>query len=182
MEPSIFNTSWIRDKWHCWKSRTKSERRNLSSIATIRIGWKVWAYSMECYCYLRNIQDFLADGETPHERWFGEPFKGPIIPFGAMVEYHPISARDQSRLHQFGKTSFTRNLSWVCTDRGVNLDWRYSDCGSGRIGKFGRIRNLSSENQRERSTDIKKVRRIHIPSSRYSKIVRKRLRIPRTDS
>ena len=44
MEPSIFNTSWIRDKWHCWKSRTKSERRNLSSIATIRIGWKVVSF------------------------------------------------------------------------------------------------------------------------------------------
>ena len=52
-----------------------------------------------------------------------------------------------------------------------------------RIGKFGRIRNLSSENQRERSTDITKVRRMHIPSSRwYSKVVRKRLRIPRTRS
>ena len=29
-------------------------------------------------------------------------FDGPVIPFGAMVEYHPISAKDQSRLHQFG--------------------------------------------------------------------------------
>ena len=29
-------------------------------------------------------------------------FNGPVIPFGAMVEYHPISAKDQSRLHQFG--------------------------------------------------------------------------------
>ena len=28
---------------------------------------------------------------------------GQIIPFGAMVEYHPISIRDQSRPHQFGK-------------------------------------------------------------------------------
>ena len=50
-----------------------------------------------------NFQDLLSDGRTPYERWFGEPFKGPIIPFGAMVEYHPTSARDQSRLHQFGK-------------------------------------------------------------------------------
>ena len=33
------------------------------------------------------------------KRRFGEPFKGPIIPFGAMVEYPPISTRDQSRLH-----------------------------------------------------------------------------------
>ena len=30
--------------------------------------------------------------------------KAPVIPFGAMVDYYPISARDQSRLDQFGKT------------------------------------------------------------------------------
>ena len=30
------------------------------------------------------------------------PFDGPVIPFGAMVEYRPISAKDQSGLHQFG--------------------------------------------------------------------------------
>ena len=35
-------------------------------------------------------------------RGFGVPFNGPVIPFGAMVEYHPISAKDLSRLHQFG--------------------------------------------------------------------------------
>ena len=28
-------------------------------------------------------------------------FNGPVIPCGAMVEYHPISAKDFSRLHQF---------------------------------------------------------------------------------
>ena len=58
---------------------------------------------MEYFCYLRNVQDLLADGKTPYERRFGEPFKGPKNPFGAMVEYHTISPRDQSRLHQFGK-------------------------------------------------------------------------------
>ena len=57
---------------------------------------------MECYCYLQNIQDLFSDGMPPHERWFGMPFNGPVIPFGAMVEYHPISAKDQSILHQFG--------------------------------------------------------------------------------
>ena len=64
---------------------------------------KSWADSMECFSYLRNIQDLLSDGKTPCARRFGEPLKGPVIPFGAMVEYYPISARDQSRLHQFGK-------------------------------------------------------------------------------
>ena len=44
----------------------------------------------------------LADGKTPYERRFGMPFNGPVIPFGAMVEFHSISAKDQCRLHQFG--------------------------------------------------------------------------------
>ena len=42
-------------------------------------------------------------GKTPYERRFGKPLKGPIIPFGSLVEYYPISAQDQSRIHQFGK-------------------------------------------------------------------------------
>ena len=62
-----------------------------------------WADSMECFSYLRNIQDLLSDGKTPYERRFGQPFKGPIIPFGSLVEYHPITAEDQSRIHHFGK-------------------------------------------------------------------------------
>ena len=53
---------------------------------------------MECRRYLRNVQDPLADGKAPYERRFGQPFKGPIIPFRAMVE-----SRDQPRIHQFGK-------------------------------------------------------------------------------
>ena len=52
---------------------------------------------------LRNVTDLLSDGKTPNERRFGQPFKGPIIPFGSLVEYHPITAKGQSRIHQFGK-------------------------------------------------------------------------------
>ena len=33
---------------------------------------------------------------------FGEPFKGPIIPSAAMVEYHSTSLQDQARILQFG--------------------------------------------------------------------------------
>ena len=62
-----------------------------------------WADSMECYTYLRNVTDLFSDGKTPYERRFGKPCKGPIIPFGSLVEYHPITAKDQSRIHQFGK-------------------------------------------------------------------------------
>ena len=61
-----------------------------------------WSDSMECYCYLRDVWGLLADGKTPYGRRFGEPYKGPIIPFGAMVEYHPTSPK-RSGNHQFGK-------------------------------------------------------------------------------
>ena len=62
-----------------------------------------WADTMECYTYLRNVTVFLSDGKTPYERRFGQPFKGLMIPFGSLVEYHPFTVKDQSRIHQFGK-------------------------------------------------------------------------------
>ena len=62
-----------------------------------------WADSMEKYTYLRNVTDLLSDGKTPYERRLGQPCKGPIIPFGSLVEYHPFTAKDQSRIHKFGK-------------------------------------------------------------------------------
>ena len=66
------------------------------------LGNEWWVDSMECYCHLRNIQDLLSDGKTLYEKRFGMPFNGPVILFGAMVEYHPISAKDTLRLHQRG--------------------------------------------------------------------------------
>ena len=57
---------------------------------------KWWADSVECYCYLRNMNK-----KTPYERQFSESLRGPIIPFGSMIEYHPLSFEDLSRLHQF---------------------------------------------------------------------------------
>ena len=57
-----------------------------------------WADSMERYTSLRNVTDLLSDGKTPYERRFGQPCKGPIIPFGSLVEYHPITAKDQESL------------------------------------------------------------------------------------
>ena len=56
--------------------------------------------------YLRNGQDLLSDGTTPYERRFGKPFNGPIISFVSLVEYNPISAKDQSRIRQFKRKSY----------------------------------------------------------------------------
>ena len=40
---------------------------------------KWWTDSMECYTYLRNIQDLLSDGKTPYERRFGLPFTSDTV-------------------------------------------------------------------------------------------------------
>ena len=48
-------------------------------------------------------QIYYLMGRRPMKGRFGQPFKGPIVPFGSLVEYHPITAKDQSRIHQFGK-------------------------------------------------------------------------------
>ena len=101
---------------HCTSTPHRSETHGIGERAVRRIkegtsavlfqsgldeNW--WADSMECCAYLRNIQDLSRDGKTPCERRFGKPLKGPIIPFGSLVEYYPFSAKDQSRIHQFGK-------------------------------------------------------------------------------
>ena len=75
-----------------------------------------WADSMECYTYLRNIQDLLSDGKTPYERRFGKPFKGPIIPFGSLVEYYPISAKDRQKSINLDRKSYLDcSLDTLCT-------------------------------------------------------------------
>ena len=101
---------------HCTSTPHRSETNGIAERAVRRVkegtsavllqsgldeNW--WADSMECKTYLRNVTDLLSDGKTPYERRFGQPFKGPIIPFGSLVEYHLFTAKDQSRIHQFGK-------------------------------------------------------------------------------
>ena len=83
---------------------------------------KWWADSMECYTYLRNIQDLLSDGKTPYERRFGEDCKGTINRFGSLVEYYSISA--PVKIPSIWKESLTWIVLWI---RSV------------REGEFGRV-------------------------------------------
>ena len=114
--PIEFGKSCEELSWnHCTTTPHRSETNGIAETAVRRVKevtsavllqscldneW--WADSMECYCYLRNIQDKLSDRKTLYERRFGMPLNGPVIPFGVMVECHRISVKDQSRLRQFG--------------------------------------------------------------------------------
>ena len=54
------------------------------------------------------------DVKTLYERRFGESSKGPIILFGVMVEYYPISARDLPRIHQFVRKYYQESFLAMC--------------------------------------------------------------------
>ena len=58
---------------------------------------------MECYGDLRKVQ---ADGRC------GELFRGPVIPFGSTIKYHPVSAKDSTKLGR----QFYLESSWDMHD------------------------------------------------------------------
>ena len=53
-------------------------------------------------CYVSACFDQLDGEETAYKRRFGYDFAGPLIPFGAHVEFLPSSKEDKARCHQFG--------------------------------------------------------------------------------
>ena len=55
------------------------------------------------------------------------PFNGPVIPFGAMVDHHPISVKDQSGLHQFGSKVLPGIFFGYALHAGEHLERRH--CG-----------------------------------------------------
>ena len=65
MESSNLYTSSIWDEWYSWKSGTQNERRELL-LCCCDGAWmkKWWADSMECHCYLQNVEDLLARWES----------------------------------------------------------------------------------------------------------------------
>ena len=79
-----------------------------------------WADSMECCCYLRNIQDLLYDEKTPYERRFGEPFDGPVIPFGSMIKYHHILLKTSQDSTSLVKWPFWASSLDMCRVRGIS--------------------------------------------------------------
>ena len=127
-----------------------------------------WADSMECYTYLRNVTDLLSDGKTPYERRFGKPFEGPVIPFGSLIEYHPITAQDQSRIRQFGKkvyldcssdtlstrVEFGRVTYWSQTLR----SWR----------RWTHLKSTRKKTQCERGNFSQRKRRIQFSNRRWT--------------
>ena len=81
----------------------RSKGRHLCCICCNQVWMKVGGqilWNVTPICETLQIYYLM---KTPYERRFAQSFKGPIIPFCSLVEYHPKTAKDQSRIHQFGK-------------------------------------------------------------------------------
>ena len=139
-----------------------------TSVVLLQSGLDIewWADSMECCCYLRKFQDLLSDGKDPlRERRSGLPFNRPATPFGAMVEYHPSSAKDLSRLHQFGpKVLPSTFLGYVLSAGGIwNGDIMVAD-----IGGDGRMWTPRPKAPCKGSVDVTKKWKLHFPRRRWN--------------
>ena len=78
---------WYHDRSIPHTSETKrtaqrAVRRVKESTSTVLVQFGLqeswWASGMECYCCLPNVQDHLADSQTPYFRRFNSPLVGPI--------------------------------------------------------------------------------------------------------
>ena len=121
---------------HCTSTPHRSETNGIAERAVRRVkegtsavllqsglneSW--WAAdSMECYTYLRNVTDLLSDGKTPYERRFGQPFKGPIIPFGSLVELSPCNCEGSVKNPSIWKESLTWIVPRIRSVHEVNLE------------------------------------------------------------
>ena len=156
------------------ESRSTSKRRGTSAVMLHsgldekwwQIPWNAFAIC-EIFKTSWHVGKFLMKGRSANH------LKGPIILCGAMVEYHPISARDQSRLHHFGKKALP-GIFFGCAliagriwERDILLEVIEE------LEKMDASENPSSKNQCKTGTDATKESSLNIPSSRwYNKIVR----------
>ena len=126
-----------------------------------------WADSMECYTYLRNIQDLLSDGKTPCERRFGMPFNGPycLEQWSNITLFLQKTNLDCISLEQKSFQVFSR----LCIVRGgENLERRRYGRRHWRIGGDGRIRTPRQKAQCKGSVNAPKKWKLHIPSRRWN--------------
>ena len=161
---------------HCTSTPHRSETNGIAERAVRRVkegtsavllqsglDEKWWADSMECYTYLRNIQDLLSDGKTPHERRFGEPFyrtSHSVWFIGWVLLYfceRPVSNPS------IWKESFTWIVPWIRSVRGENLDGWHNGCRHWGVGDDGRIGNLLEKTQCERGDISQRKWKIHFP-------------------
>ena len=81
-----------------------------------------WDDSVECYCYLRNIQDLLSDGKTPYERRFGVTMKWTSYPVWSNDRISPYVCKRLVETTSIWSKSVAKCIPWIFAVRGENLE------------------------------------------------------------
>ena len=58
----------------------------------------------------------------PYERRVGQPFRGPTIRFGSLIEYYPIFCETPVKNPSIWKESLTWTVPRICSVRGCNFE------------------------------------------------------------
>ena len=62
-----------------------------------------WREAMSTFCFLSKCIDVqISTGMTAYEARFNISFSGPVIPFGAHIQFKPSSDADKARLPKIG--------------------------------------------------------------------------------
>ena len=132
------------------KSSPQSEKRNSfrhSCKSGLPEEW--WDCAMECQCYFRNVQDTMAWQHS--RRDMAKQFDGPSIPFGSLVEYIPLTAKDKSSVHLFWKKAAERNIIRLRALCGEEVVRRVDDSNLWRFARIRSLRYLHQEIQKPRN-------------------------------
>ena len=79
------DTKQIRNKWDCWKSSAQSKKKAPQPYCCYQVWMNLGRHIPWYVTPLKNVTDLWSDGKIPYERRFGQPFKGPITPFGFLL-------------------------------------------------------------------------------------------------
>ena len=109
----------------------------LEILAWMKSEWlSPWSVTAICEMSKTSWQTGNALGKDDVEN---HSFKGPVFPFDSIVEYHPLSA--------IWWENVTRNIAWICTVCGENLERRLSKCRPWGAVKNWTLRSPRSKTQ-----------------------------------
>ena len=110
---------------------SKKEQRPYLVLSGISEGW--WSDTMECCCYLRNLQDLLPDGRTMCEKRFNASFGGQIIPSEHKTSCKPISPKEKRRCSSVWQQDVVWHIHRVRPAHGREIVRTLACCGLARF-------------------------------------------------
>ena len=146
LEALSVNATQTRNKWDCWESAVRKVKEGTSAVllqSGLNKEW--WAQSMECYCFLRNIEDLFFDGRH-HMK------DGSECPFADQWSFSEQWSNvtlflQKTNLHHFFSKQVARQILLLCIVCERNLQRRHDDrrqwgiCGDGRTWIHARMLN-----------------------------------------